>query len=432
MSPASREETARLIRRALDETPVVDPHCHVRAAKPAADSIADIVLYHHVWIELVSAGMGQREVTTTGLPHELGDPGMDPVERVRRSLPWLREIRSTTIGLLLSWVLRDLYGLAGELDEANLERVARLVAERGRDRTWQESLIRERCKIESLVTVEQGTPCCPEVRQGRELAITSLASGKQTPHEVLAGLERTFGRELRSARDIRDGLARAVAGLDTARLRFVGLWVPACIAPGLSSESDVAATLAKVRGRHPLSPAEIGGFSYFAAGALLEELSTTRLRTVQLIVGAEVLPPHRSIPDWDGAFVGALGRLAGRFEDFAFNVSTASDAYTQDLGIVAKHVPNVSVAGHWWHTFYPRYIEKAIETRLDMVPMNKICAFFSDAYHSEWVYPKLTMVKAVWAEVLTERCDKGWCDLDTALDVVRKAFHDNPKRIYGL
>ncbi len=181
----------------------------------------------------------------------------------------------------------------------------------------------------------------------------------------------------------------------------------------------------------PLSRSDIGGFCYFGVTSALELLRETGLRTIQLIVGAEVLPPHRAVTHWAGSFPGAVARIAGQFEDFHFDMSSASDIYTQDLGILARHVPNISVAGYWWHTLYPFYIKKSIETRLDMVPMSKIVGFFSDAYHCEWCYPKLKMVKQIWAEVLLERIGKGWLDVDTAVDLVHGVFHDNPKRIYG-
>lgn len=46
------------ISEALRTVKVIDPHVHLNAAKPEATTLADIVLYHHVWIELVSSGMG--------------------------------------------------------------------------------------------------------------------------------------------------------------------------------------------------------------------------------------------------------------------------------------------------------------------------------------------------------------------------------------
>jgi hypothetical protein len=154
------------------------------------------------------------------------------------------------------------------------------------------------------------------------------------------------------------------------------------------------------------------------------------VRTIQTIVGAEVLLPHRSLPQWDGAFVGSIGRLAGLFEDLHFDVSAACDVFIHDLAILAKHVPNVSVAGYWWHALYPSLVRKSIELRLDAVPANKITAFFSDAYHCEWCYPKLRMVKQIFHQVLSERVATGWYDEETVLSLVRPLFWENPLRIY--
>ena len=111
-------DTQRLIRKALDDVRVIDPHCHLRLAKPAADTLADVVLYHHVWIELISSGMSPFEVSASGLPHELKAPEMSPFERVRRSLKYLPNTRNTTLGLFLRWILRDLYGI-DQLAESN-------------------------------------------------------------------------------------------------------------------------------------------------------------------------------------------------------------------------------------------------------------------------------------------------------------------------
>ena len=120
----SLQEVKNKIGEAMEAVTVVDPHCHLDAGHPAARNIADIVLYHHVWIELVSAGMGQYEVTRAGLPHELVDPEMEPLERVRRALPYLPRIRNTTVGSLFRWLLEDLYGIKDGLQVSNLDKLA--------------------------------------------------------------------------------------------------------------------------------------------------------------------------------------------------------------------------------------------------------------------------------------------------------------------
>jgi len=422
----SREQ----VRRALEEVRTFDPHCHLRLHKPSADNLAAILQYHHVWIELVSSGMGQDEVTASGLPQELSDPQIPPLERARRILPYLPRIANTTLGLFLRWILQDLYGIS-RLTEATLDEAAALVEARGRDPAWEEEVLRGRCGIEASISVEdRGISNNPRLLKARELYATNLVSGKLSPSQILAEWEQQSGHEIRTAQDYVTFVNGIVDTAGLSERRFVGLWILPYLSADPPDEDVITTILRKARARLPLAPQEIGGFATFGVSCLLEAVRKTPLRLIQVIVGAEVLPPHRSITQWDGAFVGSLARLVTRHEDFHFSLSSASDLYTQDVGILAKHLPNVSVAGYWWHTLYPFYLKKSLETRLDMIPLGKIVAYFSDAYHAEWCYPKLKMVKQIVGEIIEERMARGWYDLDTALRIIRDIFYENPKRIY--
>jgi hypothetical protein len=417
------------ISRALEAVKTFDPHCHLRVWKPSADNLADILQYHHVWIELVSSGMGQQDVAQTGLPQELADPQIPPLERARRIVAYLPNIANTTLGLFLKWILRDLYSI-DRLTLANFDEVWALVETRAKDAGWIDELLRVRCGIEASISVEeQGTPYSPRLLKAREVYATNLISGKLSPQDVLAEWERVFGREIRDAQDYVEFL-RVVVDSMSSECRFIGLWVLPHLSGEPPLEGSVTAVLRKVRDGQLLEPAEIGAFCTFGLVRLLEVLRKTPIRLIQLIVGAEVLPPHRSITQWDSAFPGAMARLASRFEEFHFSLSSASDIHTQDVGVLAKHLPNISVAGYWWHTLYPFYVKKSLETRLDMVPINKIVAYFSDAYHAEWCYPKLKMIKQVLGEIIQERLARGWYDMDTALRIIQQVFYDNPKAIY--
>ena len=63
---------ATTLRDAIAAAPVIDPHSHLRAWRPEAGTIADLVLYHHVWVELVSAGMPANATSHAGLPSGMG------------------------------------------------------------------------------------------------------------------------------------------------------------------------------------------------------------------------------------------------------------------------------------------------------------------------------------------------------------------------
>jgi hypothetical protein len=427
-------EARKRITRALDEVRVFDPHCHLDAARPAASTLADVVLYHHVWIELVSAGMGEGEVTRAGLPHEMADPGMDPLERVRRALPWLGRIRNTTVGTLLGWLLRDLYGLEKGLTEDGLERLASTVQERGRDTGWPERFFSGVCGIERAATVEpMGEKRFPRIAGADErLRALNIADGKASPRERLVQMGAFLGRDVRTAADYRDFAVKLALDQSRGTPLFIGAWMPAFFTEERAGEGHVTQAISGGWEGRPLSPAELGSVSYFGMECALEALRQTPVRTIQLIAGAEVIPPHRSVTQWSGRFSGAVARLASRFGDFRFNLGAASDMFTQDMAILAKHIPNISVAGYWWHTLYPHYIRKSLETRLDMVPAGKIIAYFSDAYHCEWCWPKLKLVKQIAGELLAERVARGWYDLDTALGIIPVIFRDAPKEIYGL
>jgi glucuronate isomerase len=423
------------LRAELDSVPVIDPHCHLRPARPQADDLADIVLYHHVWIELVSAGMPPTDTSRAGLPHEVVEPGMGPLERVHAALPYLDHIRNSTCGGFLRTILQDLYGVPGGLlTRANLESVFAAVAARAADPTWLSEVLQAKCHIAKALTVNGylQPASCDIIGKGCEGVPVNLVSGKQTPSEMLETVERQLDRELRGSADLSE--AMLALGREYARrdIHFVGLWVLPHLSYQEPTREAVDRALARAREGSELSHEALSAFTCFGLRYFLEGLREGHVRTIQLIVGAEVLPPHRSITHWGPELPGAIARLAGEYEDFEWSCSSACDANIQDLAILAKHVPNISVAGYWWHTLYPYYIRKSIETRLDIVPANKIVAFFSDAYHAEWCYPKLKLVNQIFGEVLQDRVDRGLYTHDVALSLVRQVFYENPRRIYGV
>ena len=427
-------EVRRAIAEALKGARVMDPHCHLNGAQPAAQTFADILLYHHVWIELVSAGMGQRETNLTGLPHELVDPGLEPIARVRRAVPYLPRIRNSTISVMLRWMLEDLYGFREQLTPANVDRISEIVVRRAKEKGWQDRVFDEFCGIERCISVHRkGRVGNRRFEWANEvLGVVNLSDGKRTPRAVLADLDKVLGREVRNAADFTDVLKKLLDSLPIKDLRFLGAWVLPDINATFAGERDVTRTLVQAREDRPLSPSDLGGVTYFGMARALELLRATPLRTIQMIVGAEVFPPHRSVTQWDGSFCGGVARLAGQFEDFHFNMGMASEPFIHDTAILAKHFPNISVAGYWWHTLYPRLIRKSLEIRLDTVPMGKIIGFFSDAYHVEWCYPKLKLVKQILEEILVERVQNGWYSIDDARAIIQAILHDAPRDIYHI
>ena len=74
---------------------------------------------------------------------------------------------------------------------------------------------------------------------------------------------------------------------------------------------------------------------------------------------------------------------------------------------LARELPNLSLAGYWWHNFFPDTIAQVMRERLEMLPANKQVGFFSDAYCVEWSYAKAVLVRKILARVLAERIELG-------------------------
>lgn len=426
------------IKEAIDNTKVVDPHCHLNPDKPSANTLADILLYHHLWIELISAGMGQFEVTRRGFPHELVDPEISSLERVRRAIKYLPNIRNTTISLLFRWLMTDLFGIEDEFRKENCENIFNRVHERISDTKWNEKVLRNYCRIEYSITVNTASiPSSGRLLRGKEgvpvnIVREYIVSGKENSQKVLSSMEEDFGREINHVADYIDYLQKFARQFLEEKYKFAGIWILPSITDEFSDEQYIDGIIQKVKQGKQLNLIEIGSFCFFGTVSFLRELRKSKIKTIQILTGAYILPPHRSVTRWNRNFIESIGKIAYEFEDLHFNISSASDIYTQDLGVLAKHIPNISIAGYWWHSLYPFYIKKSLETRLDMIPMNKIIGFFSDSYHSEWCYPKLKLVKSILRDILKERIYKGWYDTQLAREVIEKIFFENPKQIYGI
>ncbi|MCF7943840.1 MAG: hypothetical protein K9L21_05375 [Spirochaetia bacterium] len=374
-----------------------------------------------------------NEVSKAGLPHELINPEIDPYTRVIRALPYLHKISNTTSGVLLRWIFEDLYDFKDALKMNNVETLFKRVQERSYAPSWQNTLYYDTLNLKGSITVEEGTPHSDNIHFGNEkLKNINLIDGKHSSLELLKSMEETLGRAILRAKDFVDYTYLLLDTIPIDKLKLIAFWVVPSINDLMITDHQINEILSKTRKGESLSADEVGSFSYYGFIHVLEKLIETKKIPVQIFTGADVFKPHLALPQWNYRFCSSIARIASEFNSLHFNLVTASDAFTQDIAILAKHFPNISVSGYWWHMLYPYYIRKSLETRLDCIPADKIVGFFSDAYHLEWVYPKLKLVKQILGSILEERVESGWYTLKTAAHVIHTLFHDAPKRIFDL
>src|SRR5262249_42222018 len=94
-------------------------------------------------------------------------------------------------------------------------------------------------------------------------------------------------------------------------------------------------------------------------------------------------------------------------------------------------LPNLSLAGYWWHNFFPDTIAQMMRERLEMLPANKQVGFFSDAYCAEWSYAKAKLVRRIMARVLNERIELGQLNRSQALAFARAILYESPQALLG-
>jgi hypothetical protein len=130
--------------------------------------------------------------------------------------------------------------------------------------------------------------------------------------------------------------------------------------------------------------------------------------------------------------IAELAAMIARHPRLRFQCFLASRHANQSLCTLARELPNFSLAGCWWHNFFPDVIRQVIAERLDMVPANKQVGFFSDAYCVEWSYAKALIVRKQLARVLAARIEQGQYSRADALAIARAILFDAPQSLLGM
>jgi glucuronate isomerase len=148
------------------------------------------------------------------------------------------------------------------------------------------------------------------------------------------------------------------------------------------------------------------------------------------VVGAS--PPDYAIVANEPSQLLSLCPLFHKYKDVNFDLISASRIQSHELDVIAKNYRNVYVSGFWWYSYYPSIMMERTVEKLQMLPVNKWCAFFSDAQVPEWVFGKAKLVKHQLAITLNDLVEKDYLDLELALEAARSLLYENALEIYHL
>jgi len=429
---------------ALAEMPVLDVHTHLVGGRLGARGLHDILLYHMVISDLYAAGCpsGNRLTEYPGWPDKV-----ESEKRIREALPFLGKVRNTSGMWAVRTILADLYEWNEPITEENWGGIDAMIRERADDRTWHHSVL-DRVNIKRT--------CAEYARRGGgvddDRLQYSLEWGMFTRCQwgeydtALYDLERTWGRQPESpvaigtSRPPTDRTIQSVDDVHAAIKHYVSV-IPydkvISTATGFSTDIDYDVPTddmmaEAIQNRTAAGARERDIYAAYICEAFLTELEKHGDTIVfQFSIGAEPLP-FETASRLSQKTIGQLGEIIGRHPNLRFQCFLGCKHANQALCTLARELPNFSLAGYWWHNFFPQTVRHVIAERLDMLPVNKQIGFFSDAYTVEWAYAKLLIVRQQLACVLADKIEQGQYTIGDALWVAQSILFDSPQELLGM
>jgi hypothetical protein len=432
------------LREGLAAMPLLDVHTHLDAGHLTARGLHDVLLYHMVVSDLVSAGCPSRARLSD-------DPAPDEIaERVEEAIPYLEYIQNTSCFWGVRLILRDLYGWDTPLTPGNWREADALIREKAADSGWAREIMR-RAGVQRA---------CTELWRGRagsaddilqyalewaffvraqwgihdiplyELECAWNQAEPGAPLPINLGEQRAqVSRVIRTVDDVYAAMAHYVDRIPFGRVLSTAQHISTDLNLRQVTEEEMAAAL---RHREQASEADRDVYAGFILEAFLKALEQKgQLLVFQFSFGAEPLLYETGVKLRQES-VFQVADIVSRHPGVQFQVFLASAPANQALCSLCRELPNLSLAGYWWHNFFPGYIRQIIAERLDMLAANRWAGFFSDAYALDWTYAKSQIVRWQWADVLATKVQQGQYSVDEALSIARQVFYEAPQTLLGM
>jgi len=438
---------ANEIYEELLKMPLYDVHTHVDASHLSARGLDDIILYHMIVSELYAAGCPSGE----RVPEDRSEE--EAIRRLEEAAPYFKYVQNSSLMWVARTILKDLYGWDEPVTEDNWREIHEIIrkknAETGDIKRAHE--ICEQANIERLVT---------ELWRGREhqaddlfqysiewAFFTRMQWGRNDA--ALYELENAWSQEVPGAplsvTATEEDLAklpriRTMEDLEVAMKHYVEtipydqlLYTATHYSSGYNYHSVTREEMEKaLANRDNATPADGEIYANYLYRKYLDAIVENGTDLVQVFsIGAEPLPYEMSSSLRSETF----GQLASMFADYPevrFSAILSSAHAGQELNTMIRELPNLSTGACWWHCFFPSFMQRMISERLDMLPMNKHCLFFSDAYCMDWAYGKAFLTRRQIAEVLAKKVEEGQYTKELALAVAKEILTVTPQTMMGM
>lgn len=411
------------LRERLRDIPIVDIHTHINPEKPYADRPETIILYHYIMTELATAG----------LPRDFLEKA-DMTEVLKN----LKLIRNTSTYWCLLKILNDLYGLSEEkLKPENWDEVKETIEFNSKSRGWVDRLLREKIKVKKVfLTLDYASQIPsydPSIFVGG-LRVDPLIS--RLTKEGIDKLGKTTGIQIYTVNDLDESLNRLFKQFGS-HIKAVTVSLQPEDEFKLINVEEVSESLKRIIEGFPLRLKHFRSLSSYIVHRIVNLCREYNV-VFQIMLGVRRPVPGASPPDYaivafnPNALTNYCKVLFSRFKDVKFDLILANRIQSHEIAVIAKNYPNVYFSGFWWYSFYPYIMREGILERIQMLPRNKVNAFFSDAYVIEWIYGKVCLLKEQLAYALADMVTHGYYDKSLALELAEDLLYRNPIATYQL
>ena len=433
------------LEQALAEVPMFDIHTHLVGGRLGARGLHDVLLYHMVVSDLYAAGCptGAR---LTQFPQW---PAREEAHtRIQEALPWLPYIQNTSSSWAVRIILSDLYDWNEPITADNWRRLDATIRERADDGAWHHSVL-DRLRIQRTGTeiarrgkgeddarlqyaLEWGFfTRCQWGESDTALYELERCWGRspESPSPIGSGARPATERSIRSLADVHAAVAHYVDSIPYAQLISTATHISTDINYRLVTEAEMESAL--------LRRAQAGATERDIYASYVNEIYLSALEkhgheiVFQFSFGAEPLP-FETGSRVSQQTIAQVAEMIARHPKLRFQCFLSSRHANQALCTLARELPNFSLAGYWWHNFFPDIIRQVMAERLEMLPANKQVGFFSDAYCVEWTYAKAVLVRKQLARVLAEKMEQGQYSQGTALAIASAILFESPKQLLGM
>ena len=424
------------LRADIDSFPIFDTHEHLLPSHLAGfDHMHLIRFLSHSYAraDFISAGLRadfwERFWGNSGL-----DPAQeDPAQDWQALRPYLPAARSTAYYRYLLAACRDLHGFDdSDLTDDNWQALSARIEAAYRGPDWFGYVLGEKCRVKVALNDQTwgGVDAGYDERFIRPvLRIDEFMVGDPNVKNMwgtsAASLAEGWRRQIRDfdsfIEALDEGFRRNEAGGAKAIKVAAAYWRSLESQPVSRLEAARNFNLF-IRGQYGADLGKVGDYVLgYAIEKAIEIGWPVQVHTGMLASNGSWLeyskPTH-------------LNRLFLQYPEARFDIFHGAYPYSDELGVLAKLFANVYLDFCWLPLISPRVAAEQLSEWIELVPNNKLL-WGGDSRLVEQTYGSLLAMKDVLAEVLAEKVERGYFDLDLAMEVAQNIMWRNGEALFG-